>query len=137
VLPSLRSVPVIAIAVLMVAGCAAVPEPQQVAERFIESYYVKSDLAAALALCAGDARTRLQAELAAVQGVPRDPADTPRVSFALARDPIRSATAAAYAYRVKAHTADVGVVVATLGLTHEGGRWLVTALDERESTPAS
>jgi hypothetical protein len=134
--PSSRSAPILAITLLLAAGCAAVPEPQQVAERFIEAYYVKSDLAAALALCGGDARTRLQAELAAVQGVPRDPADTPRVSFALARDPIRSATAAAYAYRVTAHTADVGVVVATLGLTHEGGRWLVTSFDEREQTPS-
>jgi hypothetical protein len=128
---------VVAALALVACGCGTTPEPQRAAERFMESYYAQSNVAEAVTLCAGSARTRLEGELAAIQGVPTGAADQPRISFALAGDPTVSATAATYTYRVTAHTADVGVVTATLGLSHEGGRWLVTSLAENENAPAS
>jgi hypothetical protein len=132
-----RAAAVFATLALLAISCGTSPEPQRVADTFMETYDTRANVADAVPLCTGAARTKLEGELAALQGVPRDAADRPRISFALADDPTLSATAATYVYRVTAHTADVGVVTTTLGLTNEGGHWLVASVQESEAPPAS
>ena len=68
---------------------------------------------------------------------PDAPTGEPRVTYSLTGTTTPTPTEATYTYRVVAHTADVGKVAATLTLTNENGRWLVTALHEVEGPPAS
>jgi type 1 fimbria pilin len=94
------------------------------------------NVAEALKLCGGAARTRLEGELRSLQGVPPDaPGEEPRVTFDLTAGTKPTPTQATYTYRVTARTADVGKVAAALTLTHEGGRWLVTSFSEGNEPP--
>jgi hypothetical protein len=121
---------------LAAATCATRPESREVADRFVDLYYARANLAEAVTLCTGAARTRLEGELSAIKGVPADaPADKPRVTWRLTSATTESPTAAKYTYRVEAHTSDVEPLVASLTLGNEGGRWRVTALDEGEGSP--
>jgi hypothetical protein len=104
----------------------------------METYYARMSVVEALKLCSGAARTRLERELKVVQTVPTNAhAGEPRVTFKLTASTNPTPSQATYKYRVTAHTADVGPVVATLTLTKEGGRWLVTTLTEGEEPPAA
>jgi len=121
---------------LAAAGCARPSESRQVADRFMELYYGRASVAEAVQLCSGAARTRLEAELRALQGVqPDTAAGEPRVTFSLTSSASPTPTQATYIYRVTPHTADVGKVTATLTLADEGGRWVVTSLTEGEGPP--
>ena len=123
--------------VLAATSCAQAPESRQVADRFMELYYAQASVAEAVQLCGGAARTRLESELRAIQGVPPDEhAGEPRVTFNLTASSNPTPTQATYTYHVTAHTADVGKVAATLTLTNEDGRWIVTSLSEGEGPPA-
>jgi hypothetical protein len=124
--------------VLAASSCAQPSASQQVADRFMELYYTGSNVAEAAKLSAGAARTRLESELRALQGVaPDPPGDEPRVSFRLTASATESPARATYTYTVTAHTADVEPVVAKLTLADEGGRWLVTEFVEQPKSPAS
>ena len=123
---------------LMAVSCTKPAESREVADRFMETYYGRMNVAEAVKLCSGAARTRLERELKVVQTVPTNvPAGEPRVTFSLTASTNPTPTQATYTYRVTAHTSDVGPVVATLTLSNEGGRWLVTTLTEGEGPPAS
>lgn len=102
----------------------------------MDLYYTRMSVGEAVKLCSGAARTRLEGELRSLQGVPPDaPAGEPRVTFSLTANTNATPTEATYTYRVTAHTADVGQVVAALTLTNEGGHWLVTSFSEGEGPP--
>jgi hypothetical protein len=104
----------------------------------MDLYYTQMRVAEAAKLCGGAARTKLDGELRAIQGVqPDPPADAPRVTFTLTGTAHPTPNQATYTYRVTAHTSDVGTVVAVLSVTHEGGRWLVTSFSESEAPPTS
>ena len=125
-------------AVLAVTSCSRPTESRAVADRFVDLYYARMSVAEALKLCGGAARTKLERELSAIAGVPPDaPSGEPRVSYELTGSSTPTATQATYTYRVTARTADVGPVVATLGLTSDAGRWLVTTFSESEGPPGS
>jgi type 1 fimbria pilin len=125
-----------AVLVLTATSCAKPSESQQVADSFMDLYYTRMSVGEAVKLCRGAARTRLEGELRSLQGVPPDaPAGEPRVTFSLTASTNPTPTEATYTYRVTAHTADVGQVVAALTLTNEGGHWLVTSLSEEPASP--
>jgi hypothetical protein len=114
--------------------CAGAPESRRVADRFVQLYYAESNVADALKLSTGAARTKLEAELAAMQGMaPAAASDKPHVGFRLASESVTSATQATYAYEVDARTSDVHSLTATLVLSDAGGQWLVTSLAETRS----
>ncbi len=123
--------------VLAAASCSKPSASQQVAERFMELYYSRMNVAEAAQLSSGAARTRLDAELRALQGVaPDPPSGEPRVTFRLTANATPSPTQAIYTYAVSAHTADVDKIAATLTLAEEDGRWVVTAFSEQQKSPA-
>ena len=129
---------VVAVLALTATRCTEPPASREVADRFMELYYSRMNVAEAVKLCSGAARTKLENELRAIQGVPPDaPSGEPRVRFSLTTSANPTPSQATYTYRVTARTSDVGKVVATLGLTSEGGRWLVTAFSESEGRPTS
>jgi type 1 fimbria pilin len=122
--------------VLAATSCAGPTASRQVADRFMELYYTRMSVADAAQLSSGAARTRLDAELRALQGVPPDlPSSEPRVTFRLTASAMPGPTQASYTYTVTAHTADVEPVVATLTVTDDGGRWLVTEFNEQSKSP--
>lgn len=124
--------------VLAAAGCTKTSPSQEVADRFMDLYYVRMNVAEAVKLCSGAARTRLDGELQAIKGVPPDaPGGEPRVTFSLTGSAAPSASQATYTYRVVAHTPDAGKLGATLTLANQDGRWLVTSLGEVEGAPGS
>jgi hypothetical protein len=124
---------------LVAAGCAKPSSPsREVADRFMDLYYARMNVAEAVKLCSGAARTKLEGELQLLQGVPPDPpSGEPRVTFSLTESSTPSPTEATYTYRVTAHTSDVGTVTAALTVANQGDRWLVTSLTERESPAPS
>jgi len=132
-----RLVVVPAALALLGASCSKPSESREVADRFMELYYARMKVAEAVKLCSGAARTKLEGELRAIQGVAPDAgAGEPRVTFELtAANP--SPTQATYTYRVTPHTADVRPVTAMLTLDNEDGHWHVTTFNEGAETPAS
>ncbi len=128
---------VVAALALVGAACSRQPSASRaVADRFMELYYGQANVAEAVKLCSGAARTRLEGELQAIQGVkPDSDANKPRITFDLTGSTAPSATQATYHYRVTAHTADVGPVATTLTLAEDGGQWHVTSVNEAEGPP--
>ena len=126
--------------ILAVASCTktSTDKSREVADRFMDLYYARMNMAEAAKLCSGAARTKLEGQLRAIKGVPPDqPAGEPRVTFNLTASTNPTPTQATYSYTVTAHTSDVGNVVATLTVTDEGGRWTVTSFSEAEGPPRS
>ena len=136
-----RWVSFVSVAVIFtVASCTktSTDKSREVADRFIDLYYARMNMAEAVKLCSGDARTKLEDRLRAIKGVaPDQPAGEPRVTFNLTASTNPTPTQATYTYNVTAHTSDVGNVVATLTVTEEGGRWTVTSFNETEGPPRS
>ena len=132
------SLVLMAVLALTAARCTQRPASREVADRFMDLYYCRMNVAEAVNLCGGAARTKLEGELRAMAGVAPDaPSGEPRVRFSLTASANPTPAQATYTYRVTAGTSDVGKVVATLGLTSEGGRWLVTSFSESEGPPTS
>jgi hypothetical protein len=123
---------------LAAAHCSKPSASREVADRFMDLYYARMNVAEAVKLCSGAARTKLEGELQLLQGVPPDPpSGEPRVTFDLTESSTPSPTEATYTYRVTAHTADVGTVTAALTVANQGDRWLVTSFTEREGPAPS
>ncbi len=129
---------VLPLVILAATSCTKTSKPQEVADRFMDLYYSHPDMAAAVKLCSGAAKTKLESQLQAIKGVaPDSSASEPRVTFSLTASTSPTPSQATYTYRVTARTADVGSVVATLGLTNEDGRWTVNSFSEQEAPPKS
>jgi hypothetical protein len=110
--------------------CAGAPESRRVADRFMETYYGASNVADAVKLCTGAAKTKIEGELAAMRGMaPAAASDKPRVTYRLASE-TAAAGEATYVYEVDPRTSDVKPLTATLALASEGGQWLVTSITE-------
>ena len=117
---------------LLATMCAGAPESRQTAARFMELYYGESRVADAVKLCTGAAKTKLEGELAAMRGMaPAAASDRPRVTFRLTSENATSPTQATYTYDVDPRTSDVPPLTTTLGLSAEGGQWLVSAITEQ------
>jgi hypothetical protein len=115
----------------LLAMCTAAPESRRAADRFMQLYYGESNVADAVKLCTSAAKAKLEAELAAMQGMaPPAASDKPQVRFRLASESVTRATEATYAYQVDARTSDVHSLTTTLVLSGAGGQWLVTSFAE-------
>jgi hypothetical protein len=129
---------IFALVVLATTSCTKESKPQEVADRFMELYYSRPNMAEAVKLCSGAAKTKLESQLQAIKGVaPDSSAAEPRVNYDLTGNTNPTANSATFTYRVTARTADVGSVVATLGLSNEDGRWMITSFSEQEAPPKS
>ena len=127
---------ILVLVMLAAASCTKESKPQEVADRFMDLYYAHPNMAEAVKLCDGAAKTKLEAQLQAIKGVaPDSSAAEPRVNYDLSGSTNPSSSSATFTYRVTARTTDVGSVVATLGLAHEDGRWTITTFSEQEAPP--
>ena len=134
-----RPIVTLVVAALALVGAACSQQPsgsRAVADHFMDLYYGQANVAEAVKLCSGAARTRLDGELQAIQGVkPDSAANKPKVTFDLTGSTVPSPTQATYHYRVTAHTADVSPVATTLTMVEDGGQWHVTSVNEAEGPP--
>jgi hypothetical protein len=114
--------------VLLLAACAKPTAPEAVADKFVQAYFVKSDMAGAVALANGSAKAKLAAILQQIQSAgAREPAkDEPRVKATLAEQQSISAGAVGFVYRVESDTPGIQPITATLRLTKEGNTWYVS-----------
>lgn len=127
---------VLATVIAAASGCSTPSASQEAADRFMDLYYHQANVAEAVKLCTGAAKTRLDGELQAIAGVkPDSGANKPPVGVRLLSSSTPSADRATYVYRVDARTADVGQITTTLSLVAENGRWLVSSLAEAQASP--
>src|SRR5262249_39890446 len=63
---------VVSTVLALTIACTPRSESRQVADRFVDLYYARMSVAEAVKLCSGAARTKLEAELQAIRGVPPD-----------------------------------------------------------------
>ncbi len=118
---------VVAVALLL-AACARPPAPEEVAAKFVQAYFVKSDMAGAVKLASGNAKAKLAAILQQIQAAgAHEPAkDQPHVTATLAEQQPISAGAVAFVYRVESDVPGIQPITATLRLTQEGNAWYVS-----------
>jgi hypothetical protein len=131
--PRLPRTLLLCFALVATSMCGGPPASREVADRFTRLYYDQANVAEAVKLCTGPARTRLEGELAAIKGVaPDSGANKPAVTVRLTSEDVSSTARATYVYNVDPRTSGVGPLVATLAVVNEGGQWLVSTFDERE-----
>lgn len=123
--------------ILTASGCSRnkdVNGSRQVADRFVDLYYARMNMAEAVKLCSGAARTKLEAQMNAVKGVqPDNPAGEPRVTIELTASEKLSANDVVYSYRITAQTSDVAPILATLTTAAQEGRWTIRSFSEKQS----
>ena len=132
------SILIFALVMLAATSCTKESKPQEVADRFMDLYYSHPNMAEAVKLCTGAARTKLESQLQAIKGVAPDSSSSePRVNYDLTGSTNATSSSATFTYRVTARTTDIGSVIATLGLTKEDGHWTVNSFSEQEAAPKS
>jgi hypothetical protein len=113
--------------------CSDTSGARRVADRFVALYYDRAHVADAAALCIGDARARLEAELKFLEGIPAPNADEQSHATAtLQAEKILSQTHTRYVYRVSLGTPNDVPLFAKLVMVKDGERWLVTKFEEKE-----
>jgi hypothetical protein len=118
-------------------ACSSRSPSEQVADKFMDAYYVKFSVAEALPLSADLAKEKLQGQLQLLQGAGgSDPAqDKPQVSYKLINRGAGSADTATYVYEIHAQVQDLGKRMVFVKLRNEGGQWLVTQFTENDAPP--
>lgn len=112
-------------------GCSRQSPAEQAAARFADTYYVEIDPRAALDLCTGEAREKLEKELQRLAGVgPADAAERPQIQ-AVQRKVRILKNSAEVTFEIQSIGDEVLLLTVDVGLRHEGERWVVTDFYER------
>lgn len=113
-------------------ACEKASPSQQLADQFMEAYYVQIDVQNALPFTEGLAKEKLAGQLKLMQGDGgSEPASgKPRVSLSLIDQKSPSEDSAIYVYQVKTHVQDVGNRNVFVKLRKDGGKWLVSQFTE-------
>jgi len=107
---------------------------REVADRFMDLYYARMNMAEAVKLCSGAAKNQLATQINNVKGVqPDQPGGEPRVTFELTTSENPSPSEASYTYLVTPRTSDVTPLLSTLTLSMQDGGWTVSALSEKQA----
>lgn len=119
------------------ASCQAPSPSQKAAEKFMDAYYVRLDVAAAVPLTADLAKEKLQGQVQLLQGAGgADPAqDKPQVTYKLINHNVDGPDTASYVYEVRTHVEELGKRMVFVKLRNEGGTWIVTQFTENDAPP--
>ena len=128
----------ILIALMLTAGACSkskpASDPREVADQFMDLYYVRMNMAEALKVSGGEARKKLKAQMDAVKDVkPDKPAGKPAVKFEMTASDKASATEANFTYRVTPQTSDVRPINVQLSLVAQKERWRVRSFSESKA----
>ncbi len=125
---------------LWLSGCHAAGEtPRDIAEAFLDRYYVGMDLAAARDLCAAVALDKIDEQIALTGGLVADgAADRPSVNYRLGYTD-ETADRANYEYDLRVAPSGVSPFSRRVLLTlrPSDGRWLVTNYAESDPRAAA
>jgi hypothetical protein len=129
----------ILIALMLTAGACSknkpASDPRQVADRFMDLYYVQMNMEEARKLSGGEARKKLKAKMGAVKEVkPDKPAGEPAVKVEMTASDKASATEANFTYRVTPQTSDVKPIDVQLSLVGQKERWRVRSFSETKAS---
>jgi len=129
----------ILIAVMLTAGACSknkpASDPRQVADQFMDLYYVQMNMGEARKLSGGEARKKLKAQMDAAKYVKADkPAEKPAVKFELTASDKASATEANFTYRVTPQTSGVRPIDVQLSLAAQKERWRVRSFSETKAS---
>ena len=108
--------------------------PRAAAEAFLDAHYVRIDLEAARAFCAGLALEKLEREIALLKDHAEPSAgERPRVTYRL-EEGNDAAERAQYAYELSVHTtgSDPFQKLIVMSLRNEGGGWHVSNYSESD-----
>ena len=128
----------ILIALMLTAGACSkskpASDPREVADQFMDLYYVRMNMGEARKLSGGEARKKLKAQMDAVKdGKPDKPAGKPAVKFEMTASDKASATEANFTYRVTPQTSDVRPINVQLSLAAQKERWRVRSFSETKA----
>lgn len=124
---------------LTTVACSRPSPSQQVADQFMEAYYVRVSVKEATAFADGLAKEKLQGQLdlMAGDGGPDSAKNIPHVTLSLIDKQHPSADEATYVYEVRTSVEDVGKRTVFVKMRQEGGKWVVTQFTEDDAPPSS
>ena len=113
---------------LLSAARARTPDPQRVAEQFVQAYFVEDDMAGAVKLASGDVKTQLEGQLRQIEatGTKELVKDKPQMKVDLLQMQPGSGDAVGYVYLVRSDVPGIAPITARLGLSKVGETWLVS-----------
>lgn len=113
-------------------ACNKTSPAQQVADQFMEAYYVRIDVASAVPFTEGLAKEKLQGQLSLMQsdGGPESASGKPSVSLSLIDQKTPTPDSAIYVYKVKTGVKDLGDRNVFVKLRQTGDKWLVSQFTE-------
>ena len=121
---------------LLLTGCSQDVDSETVAYEFVRLYFVEDNMAEAVKLTSGSAKTKLEGLLQVIEGIDaKEPArDKPLVQATLLETQPAADDTVLYTYRV---TSDVEVegmepITAKLWLSKEGNAWRVSDFVQEE-----
>jgi hypothetical protein len=119
------------LAVVLASGCWSDRSPRDVAQRFLDKYYLEIDQHAALLLCSGPAAGRIKAEIADLESARREGLETspshPRMYYKqLADQPVSAPGERELEYELSIDSQGVQLRKrVNLRLREEEGRWRI------------
>jgi hypothetical protein len=117
---------------LLLTACGQPPAAGQVADQFVQAYFVQNDMAAAVALTGGQARVNLAAILQQIEaaGAKEPTTDLPRVTVSLIESQRASSDAERFIYQVQSDAPQVEPITATLLVNRKEGDWYVSEFSQ-------
>ena len=124
------------VALLLLTACSKNVDSETVAYEFVRLYFVEDNLAEAVKLASGSAKTKLEGSLRAIEeaGAKEPAADKPLVKAELLETQSTSKETILYSYRVTSDEEVGGMepITARLWLSKEGNVWRVSKFIQDE-----
>jgi hypothetical protein len=124
------------VALLLLTACSKNVDSETVAYEFVRLYFVEDNLAEAVKLASGSAKTKLEGSLRAIEeaGAKEPAADKPLVKAELLETQSTSKDTILYSYRVTSDEEVGGMepITARLWLSKEGNVWRVSKFIQDE-----
>jgi len=122
---------------LTMSACSKQPEPERVANKFMNAYYVQIDLKEAQQLSGGLAKEKISQQVALLDGTstgtaPGAGANAPSVTYKLISQQSPSPDEAIYIFEVDPHVQDIGHRKVFVKLRQETGKWTVSQFTEED-----
>ncbi len=128
---------VVPFALSATVACQKATPAEEVADRFMDFYYVRLSVKDAVALSSDLAREKLDRQLQLVDeaGGPESSQGKPQVIFKRISQKEESPDSYAYVYEVDSNAPDLGKRLVFLKLRQEEGQWKVTLFTEDDAPP--
>jgi hypothetical protein len=118
---------------LTVSACGKQPEPEQVARKFMESYYINMSLKEAQTLSMGLAKEKLENQIRLLDGQSITAGtNVPKVDIHLLSSEPGQDGEVSFIFEVTPRAQDVGKRKVYVKVRQENGRWLISQFTESD-----